>query len=96
MLSSGGRMADKGGQTTQAGIDYQNKIATLFLGRMIDPGPWPKNEVIIEVRNEDPTAEVDDVVVRYQDHTTWIQVKLDMKDAGNTWIKFWKHIFAQR
>jgi tetratricopeptide (TPR) repeat protein len=88
-------MADKGGQTTQAGIDYQNKIAVLFLGRMIDPGPWPKNEEIIAVRNEDPSAEVDDVVVRYQDHTEWIQVKLDMKDAGKTWIKFWKHMITQ-
>jgi len=74
-------MADKGGQTTQAGIDYQNKIATLFLGRMIDPGPWLKSEEVIEVRNEDPSAEVDDVVVRYRDHTAWIQVKLGMQDS---------------
>ena len=88
-------MAEKGGQTTQAGIDYQNKIATLFLGRMIDPGPWKVNDEIIEVRNEDPTAEVDDVVVRYQDHTVWIQVKLDMQDAGDTWVKFWKHMLTQ-
>jgi hypothetical protein len=61
-------MADKGEPTTQAGIDYQNKIATLFLVRMVDPGPWPKNEEIIEVHNEDPTAEVDDVVLRYKNH----------------------------
>ena len=67
-------MADKGGQTTQASIDYQNKIDTLFLGRMIDPGLWPKNEEIIELCNEDPNAEVDDVVVRYQDYTVWIFV----------------------
>jgi hypothetical protein len=31
-------LADKGGPTTQAGIEYQNKIAAFFLGRMIDPG----------------------------------------------------------
>ncbi len=89
-------MADTGGQTTQAGIDYQNKIATLFLGRMIDPGPWQKNEEIKAVCNEDPTAEVDDVVLYYQDgHTVWIQVKLDMKDSGETWVKFWKHMINQ-
>ncbi len=90
-------MADKGGPTTQAGIDYQNKIATLFLGRMIDPGPWPKSEEIIEVRNEDPTADVDDVVIRCQDdHTVWIQVKWNMEKSGKTWIKFWQHMITQR
>ena len=89
-------MADKGGQTTQAGIDYQNKIAALFLGRMISPGPWPASKDIIEVRNEDPSAEVDDVVVRYRDHTVWIQVKLSMAATGDTWIKFWQHMLAQR
>lgn len=87
-------MAEKGGQTTQAGIDYQNQIATLFLGRMIDPGPWPENEEIIKVRNEDPTVEVDDVVVTYRDHRVWIQVKLVMADRGETRIKFWKHMIA--
>ena len=30
-------MADIGGQTTQAGISYQDKIAALYLGRLIDP-----------------------------------------------------------
>lgn len=30
-------MSDIGGQTTQAGINYQDKIAALFFGRMIDP-----------------------------------------------------------
>ena len=89
-------MADKGGQTTQAGIDYQNKIAALFLGRMISPGPWPASKDIIEVRNEDPSAEVDDVVVRYRDHSVWIQVKLSMAATGDTWIKFWQHMLAQR
>ncbi|MDQ0045981.1 hypothetical protein J2T18_000253 [Paenibacillus polymyxa] len=34
-MSHGNR--ESGGPTTQAGISYQNAIAALFLGRMLDP-----------------------------------------------------------
>jgi len=44
-------MAEKDGQTTQAGINYQDKIAALFLGRMIDPRATrlPADQQAIEV-----------------------------------------------
>jgi hypothetical protein len=30
-------MSDDGGQITQRAVSYQNKIAALYLGRMLDP-----------------------------------------------------------
>jgi len=78
-------MADTGGQTTQAGIGYQDKIAALYLGRMIDPRATrlPADQQVIEVRGEKPGVEVDDVVVCFADgHTIYIQAKTALADRG--------------
>ena len=40
-------MAEAGGPTTQSGIPYQNSIAALYLGRMIDPAPRSKRDRVV-------------------------------------------------
>ena len=92
-------MADTGGQTTQAGIGYQDKIAALYLGRMIDPRATrlPADQQVIEVRGEKPGVEVDDVVVCFADgHTIYIQAKTALADRGKPWEKLWEHFYHQR
>jgi WD40 repeat protein len=88
-------MAEPGGPTTQSGILYQNSIASLYLGRMIDPEPRPESDRVIGVRVEAPT-EVDDVVVIFEDgHTAYIQAKESIEPRGEVWEKMWKHLEAQ-
>jgi WD40 repeat protein len=88
-------MAEPGGPTTQSGILYQNSIASLYLGRMLDPEPWPKSDRVIGVRVEAPT-EVDDVVVIFEDgHTAYIQAKENIEPRGEVWEKMWRHLEAQ-
>ena len=66
-------MAEAGGPTTQSGILYQNSIAALYLGRMIDPISRPARDRVAEVRVEAPTH-VDDIVVIFEDgHTACIR-----------------------
>ena len=56
-------MASTGGETTQLGVLYQNKVTALYLGRMLDPRAinLPTNQQVVEVRGEKPGADVDDI-----------------------------------
>ena len=88
-------MVEQGGPATQSGIGYQNSIAALYLGRLLDPAARRKNEDVIEVRVEAPT-EVDDIVVVFQDlHTAYIQAKENIEPRGEVWEKLWKHFESQ-
>jgi len=88
-------MAEAGGPTTQSGILYQNSIAALYLGRMIDPVSRPARERVAEVRVEAPTH-VDDIVVIFADgHTAYIQAKENIEPRGDVWVRLWKSLQAQ-
>ena len=88
-------MTESGGPTTQSGILYQNSIAALYLGRMIDPAPRLKRDGVVEVRVEAPTH-VDDIVVIFEDgHAAYIQVKENIEPRGEVWVKLWKSLQAQ-
>jgi hypothetical protein len=92
-------MSDAGGQITHLGVLYQDKIAALYLGRMLDPRAprLPLDQQVVEVRGEKPGAEVDDVVVRFADgHAIYIQAKTALQDSGNTWQKLWEHFYKQQ
>jgi len=68
-------MPEPGGPTAQAGIHYQNTVAALFLGRMLDPQKRPDSDRVTGVRVEVPT-DVDDTVVDFADgHCAYIQAK---------------------
>jgi hypothetical protein len=85
----------RGGPTTQSGILYQNSIAALYLGRMLDPVSRPARYRLAEVRVEAPTH-VDDIVVIFEDgHTAYIQAKENIEPRGEVWEKLWKSLQAQ-
>jgi hypothetical protein len=88
-------VAEAGGPTTQSGILYQNSIAALYLGRMLDPAPRSKRDRVVEVRVEAPTH-IDDIVVTFEDgHTAYIQAKENIEPRGEVWEKLWKSLQAQ-
>ncbi|HSF81121.1 MAG TPA: hypothetical protein VLA49_07800, partial [Anaerolineales bacterium] len=91
-------MSDAGGQITHLGVLYQDKIAALYLGRMLDPraANLPLDQQVVEVRGEKPGAEVDDVYVRFADgHARFIQAKTALQDSGKPWEKLWEHFYHQ-
>lgn len=70
-------MTELGGPASQAGITYQNQIAALYLGDLLQ---WEQDgrDRVVQVRVEAP-AKVDDIVVRYADgHSRWLQAKLQL------------------
>jgi hypothetical protein len=88
-------MAELGGTTTQSGIHYQNSIAALYLGRLLDSRPRTSSERVIEVRVEAP-EHVDDIVVRHADGScTYIQAKEALSLVSEEWNKLWIHFEAQ-
>jgi hypothetical protein len=91
-------MPGPGGKTTLSGIHFQVEVTVLYLGRMIDPTPRGKNEQVVEVRQEaDAEAEVDDILVRYEDgHTDFIQVKESLSNHSQAWTTMWGHFEDQR
>ncbi|MES1244722.1 MAG: NACHT domain-containing protein [Acidobacteriota bacterium] len=89
-------MTERGGPSTQAGIRYQNSIAALYLGDLLQLDTFLAREQVAEVRIEAPSA-VDDVVVRYADqHREWVQVKLQLRATGVAWRKLWSDFHKQR
>lgn len=83
-------MPESGGVTTQSGIYYQNSVAALWLGRLLDLRP-PANgsSQVTSVRVEAPQF-VDDIVVRHSDGSTlYIQAKENLSTSGDAWAKFW-------
>lgn len=88
-------MAEAGGTTTQSGIHYQNSIAALYLGRLLDFRQRTASERVIEVRVEAP-EHVDDIVVRHADGSrTFIQAKESLSLASEEWTKLWNHFAEQ-
>lgn len=83
-------IAESGGPTTQAGISYQNGVAALYLGKMLDPRLIGTVEEIIEVRVEAP-EDVDDIVVTYKSGIVfYIQAKESLsKFNKGVWGKVW-------
>jgi hypothetical protein len=88
-------VAERGGPATQAGIQYQNSVSALYLGRMCDAASRPDRGRVVEVRVEAPT-EVDDTILRFADgHRMYIQAKLDVRRGDKAWRKLWKDFDAQ-
>lgn len=84
-------MPESGGVTTQSGIYYQNSVAALWLGRLLDLRP-PANgsSQVTSVRVEAPDH-VDDVVIGHSDGSTlYIQAKENLAASGDVWEKFWR------
>ena len=83
-------MAEPGGPTTQAGIFYQNTVAALFLGRMLDLRERPAGERVISVRVEAP-EHVDDIVVQMGDGSQrFVQAKLAIQTGSSAWDGVWR------
>ena len=81
-------MAERGGTTTQSGIYYQNSIAALYLGKLIDSSRIDI-KTLESVRVESPDA-VDDIVIRYADNSSeYIQAKERLKISSTEWNKLW-------
>lgn len=88
-------MAETGGTTTQSGIHYQNSIAALYLGRLIDSRQRIASERAIEVRVEAPDH-VDDIVVRHADGgRSFIQAKEALSTTSDAWGKLWTDFAKQ-
>lgn len=88
-------MAERGGPSTQAGIRYQDQVAALYLGRMLDPRERPRRDQPVEVRVEAPQA-VDDFVVHFADGTRrFFQVKLTLEAKGSAWQELWPAFLRQ-
>lgn len=88
-------MTESGGPATQAGIDFQNRIAALYLGDLLnlDNGTAVR---VVAVRVEAPDR-VDDIVVKYADgRQRWIQAKLAISVGADDWSKLWINFHAQR
>jgi hypothetical protein len=82
-------LTEAGGPVTQAGIRYQDQVAALYLGRMIDPRERPRHDEPVEVRIEAP-QDVDDFIVRFADGSRrFFQVKLSLDAAGPAWKALW-------
>lgn len=87
-------MAESGGTTTQSGIYYQNSIAALYLGKLVD-STRTNEETIESVRVEAPEA-VDDVVVTYSNgKKEYIQAKERLKSSSEEWKKVWSSFKTQ-
>jgi len=88
-------LTEIGGPTAQAGIRYQDRVAALYLGRMIDPRARPRVERPVEVRVESPD-DVDDFVVRFDDGSRrYFQVKLALERRGEAWRSLWLALYRQ-
>ena len=88
-------VAEQGGPTAQSGILYQNSIAALYLGRLLDTRSRPLYELVKKVRVEAPFS-VDDVVVTHaDDHKHYIHVKENVKTGDKAWKDVWKDFNRQ-
>lgn len=88
-------MTEAGGPTTQAGIRFQDRVAALYLGRMLDPRERPTRDRPVEVRVETSDA-VDDLAVRFDDGSRhFFQVKLVLQRRGEAWESLWRALHRQ-
>lgn len=88
-------MAEAGGTSTQAGIRYQNSIAALHLGRMLDTRARGVGGRVTSVRVEAP-EHVDDIVIRHADGASrYIQAKLNLRQGEAVWDGLWHSLSRQ-
>ena len=88
-------MTAGGGSTTHAGILFQDSVAVLFLGQMLDPVPTLDARRIVQVRSEAP-GPVDDVVLRYEDgHQKFVHVKKSVAFSSEPWRDVWRDFAAR-
>lgn len=87
-------MAESGGTSTQSGIYYQNSVAALYLGKLLDP-MRANNDHFEAVRVEAPDA-VDDIVVTYATgKKLYIQAKEKLDIGSDSWRKLWIDFHSQ-
>ncbi len=88
-------MAEAGGPANQAGIFFQNTIAALYLGRMVDLRPRARRDRVLHVRVEAP-ENVDDIVVRIGDGSRrYIQAKRSIDVSSEAWGRAWQQFWKQ-
>src|SRR3954464_704188 len=88
-------MAEAGGTSTQSGIRYQNSVAALHMGRMLDTRARPIGDRVISVRVEAPDH-VAAIVVRYAEGATgYIQAKLSLRQGDAAWDGLWRAVARQ-
>ncbi|MCF3476662.1 NACHT domain-containing protein [Stenotrophomonas maltophilia] len=88
-------MTETGGPTTQAGIRYQDRVAALYMGRMLDPRKRPSRDRPVEVCVE-TTEAVDDLFVRFDDGSrNFFQIKLALQQRGEAWEALWRALHRQ-
>lgn len=81
-------MPEAGGPTAQAGFNYQDKIAALFLGDLLRADGGGADQVV-EVRVEALGAVDDIVVTRADGRRSWMQAKHEIKRGGAAWNDLW-------
>jgi hypothetical protein len=88
-------MAEAGGPATQAGIHYQNSVAALYLGRMLDLRARSVPNRVLRVRVEAP-QDVDDIVIDMGDGShRFVQAKLTISASSDTWKGLWSAFWRQ-
>jgi hypothetical protein len=88
-------MLERGGPAAQGNFLYQNTITALRLGRLCDGTFRPPSTRIIAVQSE-AIADVDDIVVTYQDdHRDWIQAKGNLERGSDAWMELWPKFVSQ-
>ncbi len=88
-------MPEAGGPTAQSGIDYQNSLTALYLGRLLDSRSRPSSDRVEYVRTEAP-ENVDDTIVGFaDDHVLYIQAKENITSSGTSWAKTWRQFDEQ-
>ena len=88
-------MTEPGGAAAQAGITFQNSIAALYLGRMLDLTSRRVADQVSRIRIEAPEP-VDDIVVVMADGSReFVQAKLTLKRGSKAWKKLWSDFHTQ-
>lgn len=88
-------MTEAGGSAAQAGIFYQNSVATLALADLLDLDQLSAHERVLDVRVEAP-EHVDDIVLRFADgHQDFQSAKLSLRVGSRAWAELWNSVDAQ-
>jgi hypothetical protein len=88
-------MPEAGGPANQAGIFFQNTVAALYLGRMLDLRLRARRDRVFHVRVEAP-EDVDDIVARMGDGSRrFIQAKLSLDVPSQAWDRLWHQFWKQ-
>ncbi|MBE4115595.1 hypothetical protein HJ109_18940 [Vibrio parahaemolyticus] len=89
--------SNAGGAATNAGIDFQQRISALFLTHMfmdvvfIDDLGMDKNSKIVELKFES-NNEIDDLVIKTEQSTIFIQAKRSITCSESESSEFYKVI----